>query len=78
MRRYAFVEQHAEEDCGAACVAMMARHYAKNWSFPLIRTLVGTGQQGTTLLGLKRGADVISVFIAAPCARMWMRASSGM
>jgi ABC-type bacteriocin/lantibiotic exporter with double-glycine peptidase domain len=59
MRRYAFVEQHAEEDCGAACVAMIARHYGKNLSFPLIRTLVGTGQQGTTLLGLKRGADEI-------------------
>jgi ABC-type bacteriocin/lantibiotic exporter with double-glycine peptidase domain len=59
MRRYAFVEQHAEEDCGAACVAMIARHYGKAISFPLIRTLVGTGQQGTTLLGLKRGADEI-------------------
>ena len=59
MRRYAFVEQHAEEDCGAACVAMIARHYGKTISFPLIRTLVGTGQQGTTLLGLKRGADEI-------------------
>jgi ABC-type bacteriocin/lantibiotic exporter with double-glycine peptidase domain len=57
MRRYAFVEQHAEEDCGAACVAMIARHYGKPIALPLIRTLVGTGQQGTTLLGLKRGAD---------------------
>jgi ABC-type bacteriocin/lantibiotic exporter with double-glycine peptidase domain len=59
MRRYAFVEQNAEEDCGAACVAMIARHYGKAISFPLIRNLVGTGQQGTTLLGLKRGADEI-------------------
>ncbi|MEB3199737.1 MAG: peptidase domain-containing ABC transporter [Synechococcaceae cyanobacterium] len=56
MPRYAFVEQHNEEDCGAACVAMVARHYGKTPPFAMIRSLVGTGQQGTTLLGLKRGA----------------------
>ncbi len=57
MRRYAFVEQHSEEDCGAACLAMIARHYGKKVSLPLVRQLVGTGQQGTTLLGLRRGGD---------------------
>lgn len=57
MRRYAFVKQHSEEDCGAAALATVARHYGKKVSMPLIRQLIGTGQQGTTLLGLRRGAD---------------------
>jgi ABC-type bacteriocin/lantibiotic exporter with double-glycine peptidase domain len=57
MRRYAFVEQQSEEDCGAACVAMVARHFGKKVSLQRVRELVGTGQQGTTLLGLRRGAD---------------------
>lgn len=57
MRRYAYVEQHSEEDCGAACVATVARHYGKKVSMALVRQLVGTGHQGTTLLGLRRGAD---------------------
>ena len=55
MRRYAFVEQHGEEDCGAACVATVARHYGKKVPMPVVRQLVGTGHQGTTLLGLRRG-----------------------
>lgn len=57
MRSYAFVEQHSEEDCGAACLATIARHYGKKVSLGLVRQLVGTGQQGTTLLGLRQGAD---------------------
>jgi ABC-type bacteriocin/lantibiotic exporter with double-glycine peptidase domain len=57
MRRYAFVKQHSEEECGAAALATVARHYGKKVSMPLVRQLVGTGHQGTTLLGLRRGAD---------------------
>ncbi len=60
MRRYAayaFVRQQNEEECGAACLATVARHYGKKVSMPLVRQLVGTGHQGTTLLGLRRGGD---------------------
>lgn len=57
MRQYAFVKQHSEEDCGAACLATVARHYGKKVPMPLVRQLVGTGHSGTTLLGLRRGAD---------------------
>jgi len=51
------IRQHNEEDCGAACLATVcARHQARlpmGW----IRHLVGTSREGTTLLGLKRGAE---------------------
>jgi ABC-type bacteriocin/lantibiotic exporter with double-glycine peptidase domain len=56
---YEWVEQHAEEDCGAACLATVARHHGRRLPVSRIRELVGTGERGTTLLGLRRGAEAI-------------------
>lgn len=55
--RYSQVLQQSEEDCGAACLAMVARHYGQLISLNASREAVGTGQLGTTLLGLQRGAE---------------------
>lgn len=57
--RYEWVEQHAEEDCGAACLATVARHHGRRLALSRVRELVGTGTRGTTLLGLRRGADAV-------------------
>jgi len=57
--KYQTVLQHSEEDCGAACLASIAKHYGRTLAINRIRELVGTGQQGTTLLGLRRGAEAI-------------------
>lgn len=54
---YANVLQHSEEDCGAACLATIAQHYGRFLSLGRIRAAIGTGQLGTTLLGLSQGAD---------------------
>jgi ABC-type bacteriocin/lantibiotic exporter with double-glycine peptidase domain len=70
MRRYAFVEQHSEEGCGAACVATVEHHYGKKVSMALVRPLVGTGHRGTALPGLRR-ASMSSASTAGPCAPMW-------
>ncbi len=51
------VLQHSEEDCGAACLATVAKHYGRTFTLSRMREFVGTGSQGTTLLGLKRGAE---------------------
>jgi ATP-binding cassette, subfamily C, bacterial len=58
-RKYPLVRQHSEEDCGAACFAAIARYYGATLTLSRIREAIGTGQQGTTLLGLKRGAEVL-------------------
>jgi ATP-binding cassette subfamily C protein len=58
-KRYATVKQHSEEDCGAACLATIAKHYKQNLSLTRSREAVGTGQLGTTLLGLRRGAEAL-------------------
>jgi ATP-binding cassette, subfamily C, bacterial len=63
--KYAHVLQHSEEDCGAACLATIAKHYGRTFTLNRIREAVGTGQSGTTLLGLKRGAETLG-FNARP------------
>lgn len=57
--KYKYIQQHSEEDCGAACLATISKHYGKDISLNKSREIVGTGQQGTTLLGLQRGADIL-------------------
>ena len=52
--KYQVVLQQSEEDCGAACLASIAKFYGHNFKISRLRELVGTGQQGTTLLGLKQ------------------------
>ncbi len=57
--KYQVVRQHSEEDCGAACLAAIAKHYERTFTLNRIREAVGTGQLGTTLLGLRRGAEAL-------------------
>lgn len=57
--KYPIVLQHSEEDCGAACLATIAKSYGRILAIPRIREAIGTGQLGTTLLGLRRGAETL-------------------
>lgn len=57
--RYSLVLQHSEEDCGAACLASVAKHYGRQFTLTRTREAVGTGQLGTTLLGLRRGTEAL-------------------
>lgn len=60
-KKYQVVLQQSEEDCGAACLATIAKFYGQNLTISRLREFVGTGQQGTTLLGLKQGAEAIGL-----------------
>ncbi|BAZ12948.1 ABC transporter ATP-binding protein [Calothrix sp. NIES-4071] len=57
--KYYIVRQHSEEDCGAACVASITKYYGRTFTLNRIREAIGTGQLGTTLLGLKRGVEAL-------------------
>jgi ABC-type bacteriocin/lantibiotic exporter with double-glycine peptidase domain len=59
------VRQQNEEDCGAACLATVAKHHGRTFAIGRVRTAVGTGSRGTTLLGLRRGAEALG-FHARP------------
>jgi ATP-binding cassette, subfamily C, bacterial len=55
--KYPFVLQHSEEDCGAACLATIAKYYGRNYTINRMRDFIGTGQLGTTLFGIRKGAE---------------------
>ena len=57
--KYPVILQQSQEDCGAACLATVAKYYGRSFSITRMRTIVGTGQLGTTLLGLRRGAEAL-------------------
>ncbi|TVS02451.1 MAG: peptidase domain-containing ABC transporter [Cyanobium sp. PLM2.Bin73] len=70
MAHYASVLQHSEEDCGAACIATVAMQHGKRLPIARVRELVGTGAGGTTLLGLRRGADAVGFHARAVRAEL--------
>ena len=51
------IRQYDEEDCGAACLATVCLSHGERIPLAVARHCVGTSSQGTTLLGLKRGAE---------------------
>ena len=58
-KKYPLVLQRSEENCGAACLATVVKYYKRTFAFHRIREAVGTGQLGTTLLGMRRGAETL-------------------
>ena len=56
-RRYAWVRQNDQSDCGAAALATLARHHRRPLSVERMRDLAGTDRVGTNLLGLVQAAE---------------------
>lgn len=55
------IKQHDENDCGAACLAEMARLFGYDMSVAVARDYVKTDRNGTTLYGITRGAEKIGI-----------------
>ncbi|MBK1988092.1 peptidase domain-containing ABC transporter [Sphaerospermopsis aphanizomenoides BCCUSP55] len=64
-KNYQCVLQASEEDCGAACLVSICKHYGRFFSINRCREAVGTGQLGTTMLGLKRGSETLGFNVRA-------------
>jgi len=64
-RRFPFIRQIDEMDCGAACTGMVCRAFGHNVSMTAIRYAVGTDTEGTTLRGLVRGGQEIGLDVRA-------------
>lgn len=62
MKKYPCILQHYEEDCGPAAIASIAKFFGRNFTLSRIRELTGTGQFGTNLLGLQRGAEALGFY----------------
>ena len=46
------IKQLDETDCGAACIAMIARVYKSSYPVTRIREIAGTDRQGINLAGM--------------------------
>jgi ATP-binding cassette subfamily B protein len=57
IKRFALVEQAEEMDCGAACLAMVCRHYGIAMTLGKLRELANVTTQGATLDSLARTAE---------------------
>ncbi len=61
IRRVPLVYQIDEMDCGAACLAMVCRHYGRAVSLARIRQLVHTSLDGTSLRALCQAASELGL-----------------
>jgi len=57
MPQYQWIRQQSGADCAAASLAIVAKHYGRNFKISRLREVIGTAKGGTTLLGLKQGAE---------------------
>ena len=57
LKRFALVEQAEEMDCGAACLAMICRHYSIPMTLGKLRELANVTTQGATLDSLARAGE---------------------
>jgi len=61
IRRFRHLWQLDEMDCGAACLTMVSRHFGRDVSIGYVRQAVGTTVDGTSLLGITRGARALGM-----------------
>jgi len=57
IQRFAWIEQAEEMDCGAACLAMICKHYGINMTLGKLRELANVTTQGATLESLARTGE---------------------
>jgi ATP-binding cassette subfamily B protein len=57
IRRFPTVWAVDEMDCGAACLAAVCRHFGRSVPLTMVRDVVGTSLDGTSLRGLVAGAE---------------------
>jgi ATP-binding cassette subfamily B protein len=57
LKRFALVEQAEEMDCGAACLAMVCKHYGIAMTLGKLRELANVTAQGATLDSLARAGE---------------------
>ena len=59
IRRFAWIQQAEEMDCGAACLAMICKHYGVGMTLGKLRELANVTTQGATLDSLARTGESI-------------------
>ena len=61
IRRFAWIEQAEQMDCGAACLAMICKHYGIPMTLGKLRELANVTTQGATLDSLARTGESVGL-----------------
>ncbi len=56
---FKFIQQLDSMDCGPACLAMIAKHFGKNYSIERLRKQSFIGREGVSLLSISKTAEQI-------------------
>lgn len=59
IRRFPFLRQRDETDCGAACLGMICKHYGLSIGLSRLRDTAGVTRDGASLAGLAEAAEGI-------------------
>lgn len=60
LKRYKYVQQVDQRDCGVAALATIAKNYGSDFSLAHLRELAKTDMEGTTALGIVRAAKSLN------------------
>lgn len=58
-RKFRFLPQHDQMDCGPACLQMVSRYYGKKYSLQYLRDLSLLTKDGVSLFGISKSANEI-------------------
>ena len=61
IKRFQLIQQAEEMDCGAACLAMICRHYGINMTLGKLREMANVTREGATLESLARVGRVTGI-----------------
>ena len=61
LKSYICIKQHDEKDCGAACLATIAKQYGLKVPISKIREAAGTDKEGTSAFGVIKAAESIGL-----------------
>jgi ATP-binding cassette subfamily B protein len=57
MRNFPFTPQPDAMDCGATCLAMIAKHYGKTYTVQRLREMCVATREGVSMLGISDAAE---------------------
>ncbi len=57
MSKFPFIHQPDQMDCGATCLAMIAKHYGKSYTIQKLREMCSATRAGVSMLGISDAAE---------------------
>ncbi|MBW4534697.1 MAG: peptidase domain-containing ABC transporter [Pleurocapsa minor HA4230-MV1] len=62
-RRYPFLKQHSNSDCGVTCLVMISKYWGKNFSINQLRGVANVDRSGASIKGLITAAESVGFMV---------------